>query len=102
MDLELYRACYRVEERQSWVYFIGDGRRVKIGTAIDPYTRMLDLQCGSPYELELYAVMAGGRSEEAKLHRQFNADWRHGEWFDLGPHIREFINANCYTWGYEV
>jgi len=71
-----------------FVYFVGgDVGGIKIGIALDPQKRLIDLQCGSPIKLRILAVREGGRSVELAYHRQFAAHRLHGEWFERHPDI---------------
>ncbi len=67
------------------IYFVKCHEYVKIGYSFDPYTRISSMQTGSPYELEMIALMEGGEREEVILqiafkHLRFRAEWfRHTE-----------------------
>lgn len=66
------------------VYFIGgEFDRVKIGYTSEPTadTRLRDLQTGSPVALRVLAACPGQQSDEASLHRFFDEERTHGEWF---------------------
>ena len=65
------------------VYFIRAGAfgDVKIGHAKDPLARLKQLQTGLPVRLRFLRVVAGGQPEEARLHQQFSAHRKSGEWF---------------------
>jgi len=57
--------------------------RVKIGhSSVDPRLRRDALQTGSPVEIELVAVLAGGKETERELQKRFAVHRVHGEWFD--------------------
>lgn len=81
------------------IYFlrhIETGDNVKIGTAIDYYARLFQLEkkYGS---LELLAARDGSYDEENSLHKQF-ADHRSyelegREWFKLSPEVLEYIES---------
>lgn len=66
------------------VYVIRDdvNKRIKIGTALNPLTRLRNLQTGSSTPLRLMAMFPGGRQGE----REFQKIWPDrrlaGEWFD--------------------
>jgi Meiotically up-regulated gene 113 len=65
-----------------YAYFIGgEYGPIKIGSARDPYARLLTLQTGHPEELYLYAYVDGGSFKERDLHGEFSADRLRGEWF---------------------
>ena len=57
---------------------------VKIGySERDPSRRLYDLQVGNPYDLEIIAILKGGREREASLHEKFIRWHVRGEWFLL-------------------
>ena len=70
------------------VYVIGceGSQLVKIGYSEDPTRRIAELgrMSASPVSLLWQSDPAHGRESEAKLHRMFRAQRRHGEWFDFG------------------
>lgn len=70
-----------VSER--FVYFIlaANSGLIKIGSAVDPASRLRVLQTGSPEPLRLIRTIPGGAELERQLHRDFAADRVHGEWF---------------------
>lgn len=74
------------------VYFIAsvDGP-IKIGTAVDPDSRLRGLQTASPARLNLLAVIDGGADIERGLHRRFAADRLSGEWFNPSSALLDFI-----------
>jgi hypothetical protein len=81
-----------VDERGK-VYFIRDKctQYVKIGfTRGDPTSRMKDLQCASPGELELLSYYIGERDLERALHRVFAHARVRGEWFEPLPIVMEY------------
>ena len=79
------------KEAKTWVYFIRDGDKVKIGYSGDPRRRMNNIKTHSP--LELLAVIPGGTEREAKLHKRFSAHRIPGakEWFHFVPEIEQYI-----------
>lgn len=70
-------------ERTPVVYLIGGADLVKIGTTGDIKRRFKELQIDSPVQLRLLAYGAGGLRAERRLHKQFAACRRHGEWFNI-------------------
>lgn len=71
-----------------WVYFVQASTPtdfngpVKIGIALNPSSRLMELQTGNPYLLLLRGYRAGGVDLERELHKRFES-WRlNGEWFD--------------------
>ena len=79
------------------VYVIGAKTGpVKIGMAAEPNLRLLTLQIGYPFRLEVLTELAGGEQEEAILHELFRKERLHGEWFKRSKRLRHFVNmANC-------
>lgn len=71
------------------VYLIGDSRgSVKIGLARDPAKRLSALQGAHASQLDLIAVITGGRNRERELHERFADARLRGEWFADTPEIR--------------
>ncbi|MEU0391027.1 GIY-YIG nuclease family protein [Streptomyces chartreusis] len=56
---------------------------VKIGRSRNVQQRLSTLQSMSPLPLRLVCTFSGGPELEAALHRYFEAQRTHGEWFDL-------------------
>ena len=75
----------------SGVYFVRCGDLVKIGTSNDVYQRMSSIRTMTPLPLELLAIGAGSRAEEADLHARFAHLRQHGEWFTAAPELLAFI-----------
>lgn len=65
-----------------FVYFIQDGDgAVKIGKALDPISRLSELQCGNPRPLTLRHVLLAHAATESNLHILWHAYRGIGEWF---------------------
>lgn len=73
--------------RAPGVYFVGDGRRIKIGKANSVASRLRELQCSASHPLTLFAVAPGGLSEEAAFHSEFKRFRAVGEWFEPSPEL---------------
>lgn len=73
------------------IYFIRDGKYIKIGISVDPLKRLASFQTSHHNELELMAVMPGGADLEAGLHRSFSQFSKRGEWFEESPQLLAFI-----------
>lgn len=72
--------------RVGYVYLVREPLgRVKIGKAVDVQQRLSVLNTGSPYELEIVAVIPSSnmRKLENELHRKFAAKRVRREWFEL-------------------
>lgn len=76
-----------------WVYFVRAGERVKIGHSLNVDARLTALQTGSPYKLELLAIVPGTVRDEAGFHRKFAALREHGEWFRYEGDLREYLES---------
>lgn len=64
---------------------------VKIGRAINPSSRLKELQTGCPVPIKLIATVPWHDSSEGLIHRRF-AEWRHcGEWFRASKEVADFI-----------
>lgn len=74
------------------VYFVKGGERVKIGYSVNIRSRINELQTGSSIRIEFVAAIAGASQDDEKdLHEEF-AEYRvHGEWFEYGPRLAQFI-----------
>lgn len=72
------------------VYFVDCGEFTKIGHTVCPIAaRLKNIETHNPFELLLWALLAGGRDLEARLHQEF-ADHRHrNEWFRFNEGARE-------------
>lgn len=62
-----------------------ESRAVKIGWAIDPEARRLELQCGHHEPLAIIRTIDGPRRLESVLRNMFRSVWRRGEWHDFHP-----------------
>lgn len=70
------------KHKTKWQTYFVQGRMtefIKIGKSFNPRERLPTLQTGSPDELILIAIIDGDK--EKALHRKFQADRHHGEWF---------------------
>ncbi len=80
--------------RRGYVYFVAAQSRdllIKIGFAKDPFKRLRTLQTGSPLDLELFGYVAGTEVLERRLHRIFERDRMHGEWFVADGYLRDLV-----------
>lgn len=77
------------------IYFVAcpQANAVKIGAMWggNPYHRLMTLQVGCPFDLELLAVCDGGDKAEAALHDRFAEHRIRGEWFRLTDELRAHI-----------
>lgn len=75
-----------VIDQPLYVYFIQaeDGGPVKIGQALNPISRVAELQCGNPARLVIRAVLLATIDTERTLHSTWDAAHVRGEWFGNG------------------
>lgn len=75
------------------VYFITDGKYVKIGMSNNVKGRLDNLQSANPHKLSIALVVPyGGRELELELHAKFAEHRVRGEWFKIAPPITKYIN----------
>lgn len=74
------------------IYFVRSWNFIKIGFSVDIKTRLLSLQTGSPYEIELLALMPGTPKDEADILGRFSPVRIRGEWFEPHPELMAFIS----------
>src|SRR6185437_3940876 len=70
LDVELPRKL-RHAATGPFVYFAQevDGEAIKIGTASEPWARLVGLQTGNPRKLEIRQLVVGGAPVETRFHR---------------------------------
>ncbi len=73
------------------VYFAEACGRIKIGCSNDVEARLRTVGEWIPFPITLLATIEGGTDLECSLHRMFDADWSHGEWFDASPRLYALI-----------
>jgi T5orf172 domain. len=79
------------EPRQGWVYFIRNGKAIKIGFTTDLDQRLRKLQTASSTPLEVMGSIPGTIQDEQNLHRRFYNLNVHGEWFRGHPSLMAYI-----------
>lgn len=78
------------------LYFISDRRRryVKIGLSQDVEQRLYSLQGNCPIDLRIELVLENcGSEQERRIHHHYAQYWRHREWFNYAPEIKEAVRA---------
>ena len=99
-ELSLTMPLYAHMDKGPFVYYIQCGSFVKIGTSIDPASRVKQLRLGGkakrPTVWEgnpiLLGVEFGNAFHERQLHHRF-AEYRdQGEWFTLSPELSAHID----------
>jgi len=79
------------EKPKPLVYFIEGAGKIKIGVAQFPESRLETLQANSPVTLRMLATYKGGYELENKLHRRFAHLRQHGEWFNAGQELLDYM-----------
>lgn len=84
------------------IYFISADKSdypVKIGfTAVDPWSRLSDLQIGNPSKLIVLATMPGDKKFERTLHARFYGDHQMGEWFTRTDDLWSLMKSDSTEW----
>ncbi len=65
------------------IYMVKSNDLVKIGYTKNVSRRLLELQTGNPYKLNLVFMGIGGADEEKQLHEAFSKHRSLGEWFKI-------------------
>lgn len=73
------------------IYFISDGRAIKIGFAMDANKRLKALQVAHYVPLLLIGSSAGHQSMEFKFHERLKAHRILGEWFAIHDDVFALI-----------
>lgn len=63
----------------------------KIGYSKSPENRLIQLQTGNPFPLEIIAVKEGNIEDEKLLHETFSHIKHQGEWFEYTDEIRNYF-----------
>jgi hypothetical protein len=73
-----------------YLYIIRAGFHLKIGRAVNVWTRLRELQTGSPDKYELLAAVPSHAAIEPLIHLKFKHHHIQGEWFEMGEDILSF------------
>lgn len=73
------------------VYFAAACGKIKIGCSNDPAARIASVGEWIPFPITLMATMPGGYAMESAIHRMFDDEWSHGEWFNTSSRLLDFI-----------
>ena len=126
-DLKKHKVSFDISElvdsRPIYIYFIKSGNFMKIGKSEKPEQRIKQLQTGTPYRLELFAIISVDsvlnsirnelKNELYDPHSEMKSDWlaaerwlhskfgsirrskMKGEWFKITPELYHYILANA-------
>lgn len=90
----------RIGDQATYVYLVQavDQPAVKIGYAVNPVTRLAELQCGNAHELVIVALLLGSKQTERVLHNFWRQARVRGEWFGNGYEhaILEMADTICF------
>jgi hypothetical protein len=75
------------------IYFVQNGKAVKIGFTNNLKLRLKHIQLGSHRKIELLRTIPGDENTEREIHWQFGRYRIRGEWFWLKPDLQEFIQG---------
>jgi predicted GIY-YIG superfamily endonuclease len=86
-----------MDSTPGFVYFVQgvDGGPIKIGFTTDVRRRLITIQAYSPISLRLVALFSGRAEHEGKLHRMFQAERLHGEWFFPSPELLAIVRTHA-------
>lgn len=87
----LFGRQWMTQTYQGFVYFLECEGRIKIGFAKNVENRIRALTTSAPRPIRLLATMEGTRDDERKLHERFAIYRTHGEWFNPGDRLTEYI-----------
>lgn len=74
----------------TYVIRAGNDGPIKVGKAMDPESRLAELQTGSWQELQLLHVVPGYGEMERRFHLKLKSSNIRGEWF-TGPAVEQFL-----------
>lgn len=77
-----------------YIYFIrciNDDGFIKIGFAVSPNDRLINMAVGAPYEMEIIRIAPGTIDDEKALHNRFRHAHQRGEWFRPTPDLMELL-----------
>jgi len=74
------------------VYFIEDDDRVKIGSSVDPNSRLKEIRAHRG-DASLMGYIPGDHKLEHSLHERWSALRLEGEWFQFTPGLKDEIHA---------
>lgn len=78
------------------VYFATcrEANAVKIGSSVDPFGRLPEIQLGCPLLITIEAILPGNYEQEFEFHRRFEEHRVRGEWFTICEMIESIIARN--------
>jgi len=82
------------EKILGYIYFLRAGQDgpIKIGFTAVLERRLAQLRAGSSIALCILGIYRGTKSGEAAIHRWFNDEWLHNEWFAPTQRLLDFLS----------
>jgi hypothetical protein len=77
--------------KPGYVYFLRNGRTVKIGFTTSIKSRIRSIQTSCAEAVEVLMVMPGTEGTEKFLHKRFSDSHIGGEWFSLVGALADFV-----------
>lgn len=77
--------------RKGFIYFYWIGNTVKIGFSIKPLNRLRGLETGAAEPPSRILVLPGTLADERRLHKRFDRQRSHGEWFRATVALNQII-----------
>lgn len=71
-----------------------DSHEIKIGKAVDPVRRLVEIQSVHGVELDLRLALPAHADREPEMHRVFSKWRRLGEWFSMAPEIESWLQIS--------
>jgi len=84
-----------------WVYFALCPAidMLKIGWSVDPGQRIVSLQPGVPFPVEMITARPGSKADEKALHLRYSDLRVSGEWFRYGPQLKSLVSRTLAKHG---
>ncbi len=87
-----------MKQKKQVVYFIQVGDLIKIGRTSDYNSRIQALKSTIPNEVIELGVVVGGSELEKELHKRFNANRSHGEWFHATSELISYVDKTAIAY----
>lgn len=97
-----HRSDFRTQEEMkkshidvSYIYVIAnlEFKVCKIGFSNNVQSRLVQIQTGCPFPLEVYKVFKGTMQQEKRIHQKYKQFRMNGEWFKLEGVLKNNIDA---------
>lgn len=77
--------------RSGYVYFLWAADMVKIGYSANPFVRLANLETSIPRPMDRVVIVTGTIADERRLHRRFQTQRSHGEWFRATQYLNDLL-----------